>query len=131
MIRLDRYNENPKGRKTGDCVTRALTTVCEIPYVDALRLQFETASKRFFGICDKGTYEPILKQFGFIKMAQPRKADNTKYTVGELDDILTDRQMEKGVFIRIAGHCTCIKNGVLVDTWDCRDYTVGNYYVKM
>lgn len=131
MIKFCKYNENPKGRKTTDCVTRALTSACGIPYVDVLRLQYEFASKRFYAFDDKRTYEGILEMFGYKKMKQPRKENGKKYTVGELDEILTWAQMYKeGVFVTISGHCTYIYEGTVWDTWDCRDYTVCNYYVK-
>ena len=75
--------------------------------------------------------ERVLKRFGYVKMKQPRKADNTKYQVCEMDKILTPKQMEQGVLITIANHHTCIVRGVVCDLWDCRYNSVGNYYVKV
>lgn len=75
--------------------------------------------------------ERVLKRFGYVKMKQPRKADNTKYKVGEMDNILTRKQMEQGVLITIANHHTCIVRGVVCDLWDYRYKSVGNYYVKV
>lgn len=63
-------------------------------------------------------------------MPQPRKRDGTKYNVNELDAILTKKQLQEGVLVTIAHHHTCIKNGVLQDTWDCGFKKVGNYYIK-
>ena len=74
--------------------------------------------------------EGVLKKFGYIKMKQPRKASGRKYTVGEMDEVLTATQMEEGVLLTIANHHTCIRFGTVIDIWDCRHKTVGNYYVK-
>lgn len=72
----------------------------------------------------------MLSRFGYIKMKQPRKADGKKYTVNELNQILTKKQMQEGVLVTVANHHTCIKDGKVKDTWDCRRKSVGNYYVK-
>lgn len=130
MIPYEYNNVNPKNRKTGDCSTRALVGTLGITYQKALELQCAEAIKRCYGITDKQIMEGILKQFGYVKMKQPRKPDNRKYLVCELDEILTEKQMHEGVFVTVAGHHTCIKDGVIQDIWDCGDYTVGNYYVR-
>ena len=130
MIDYKYVNVNPKGRKTGDCSTRALVGVLGITYEEALKLQCEEAIKSCYGITDKQVMERVLKKFGFIKMKQPRKSNGKKYTVGELYEILTSKQLEEGVFVTIANHHTCIKHGYLQDIWDCRYKSVGNYYVK-
>lgn len=72
----------------------------------------------------------MLVKFGYIKKAQPRKADNTKYTVSEMDKILTKKEMAEGVLVTVANHHTCITGGHIQDIWDCGYKTVGNYYVK-
>lgn len=130
MLKYVEKNVNPKHRKTGDCSTRALVGTLGISYEDAIRLQAEAAIKHCYGITDKEVMESVLRKFGFVKMKQPRKANNTKYRVGELDQLLTDKQMQEGVLVTVAGHHTCITNGYLQDIWDCRDMCVGNYYVK-
>lgn len=130
MIDFQYVNVNPKGRKTGDCSTRALVGVIGITYEQALKMQCQEAIKSCYGITDKQVIERVLKKFGFIKMKQPRKEDGKKYTVGELDEILTKRQIEEGVLVTVARHHTCIKNGCVQDIWDCRGKTVGNYYIK-
>ena len=93
MIDYKYVNVNPKGRKTGDCSTRALVGVLGITYEEALKLQCEEAIKSCYGITDKQVIERVLKKFGFVKMKQPRKEDGKKYTVGELDEILTNKQI--------------------------------------
>lgn len=130
MIDFQYVNVNPKGRKTGDCSTRALVGVLGITYEQALKMQCQEAIKSCYGITDKQVIERVLKKFGFVKMKQPRKEDGKKYTVGELDEILTKKQIEEGALVTVARHHTCIKNGCVQDIWDCRGKTVGNYYVK-
>lgn len=130
MLKYLEHNVNPKGRKTGDCSTRALVGTLGIDYNEALRLQFEESAKSYYDPTSKQVIEKVLSQFGYIKMKQPRKKDNTKYTVGEMDKLLSNEQMKRGVLVTVANHHTCIVNGAVQDIWDCRYKTVGNYYIK-
>ena len=130
MLPYRECNVNPKGRKTGDCSTRALVGTLGVSYDEALRLQCEGALATKYGITDKQVMEYVLKKFGYVKMKQPRKLDNTKYTVGEMDKVLTREQVSEGVLVTVASHHTCVVNGAVQDIWDCRGKSVGNYYVK-
>jgi len=131
MIDYVEKNVNPKNRKTGDCSTRALVGTLGISYDEALQLQTKYSLKTYYDPASKQVMELVLEEFGYLKKKQPRKPDNTKYTVGEMDHILSPRQMKEGVLITVANHHTCVVNGAVQDTWDCRNKSVGNYYVKI
>ena len=132
MLNYKYVNVNPKNRKTGDCSTRAIVGAFGVDYDTALRLQYEAAYKTKYGITDKQIIEYIAKQLGWVKMKQPRKTNGKKYTVGEMDQVLTSKQMHQGVLITVANHHTCITPDCRVqDIWDCRNMSVGNYYVKL
>lgn len=131
MIGFEFKNVNPKNRKTGDCSTRALVSTLGIDYDEALSLQCDESLKCYYDPTSKQVIERILKKFGYVKMKQPRKSNGKKYTVLEMDSILTKEQMKNGVLITVANHHTCILNGKIIDTWNCDGYTVGNYYVKI
>lgn len=130
MIGYKELNVNPKHRKTGDCSTRALVGVLGITYEEALQLQTKWALKTYYDPTSKQVIEKVLNEFGYIKMKQPRKLNNKKYMVKEMDQILTTKQREEGVLVTVANHHTCIVNGVIQDTWNCGSKTVGNYYIK-
>lgn len=130
MIKYVEKNVNPKGRKTGDCSTRALVGTLGISYEEALKLQTEIALKIYYDPTSKQVMEKVLEKYGYRKMIQPRKGNNTKYTVGEMDRILSQKEMQEGVLVTVANHHTCITNGAVQDIWDCRHMSVGNYYVK-
>lgn len=130
MIKFQLKNVNPKNRKTGDCSTRALVGTLGISYEEALRKQMEVSLKTLYDPTSKQVMEKVLAEYGYVKMAQPRKMFGYKYKVSELDEILTEEQMQEGVLVTVANHHTCIVNGVVQDIWDCRNKSVGNYYVK-
>ena len=130
MIKFKELNVNPKNRKTGDCSTRALVGTLGISYDEALKLQYEEALKSKYDFTSKEVMEKILNKFGYIKIKQPKKVNGKKYLISELDLIIDKAKLKEGVFITVANHHTCIKDGFLQDTWDCSDKTVGNYYIK-
>lgn len=130
MLKVNLVNVNPKGRKTGDCSTRALVGTLGISYNEALKLQMKWSLKTYYDPTSKQVMEKVLQEFGYVKMKQPRKADGKKYTVGEMDQLLTDKQMQEGVLITVANHHTCITGGMIQDIWNCSYKSVGNYYVK-
>ena len=130
MLSYYKFNVNPKGRKTGDCCVRAIVGTLNITYETAIDRCAYWAKKKCYGITDKQIVELVLKEFGYVKMKQPRKPDGTKYTVGEMDEVLTRKECEEGVLVTVANHHTCITKGVVQDIWDCRNKAVGNYYVK-
>ena len=130
MISYIEKNVNPKGRKPGDCSTRALVGTLGITYDEALKLQTEISLKTYYDLISKQVMEKVLERFGYVKMKQPRKWDNMKYTVSEMDEILTKKQMQEGVLVTVANHHTCITGWHIQDIWDCGYKTVGNYYVK-
>ena len=104
--------------------------VLKISYEEALKLQTEVSLKTYYDPTSKQVMELVLKQFGYTKMSQPRKWDNTKYTVNQMDLVLTPRQLTEGVLVTVANHHTCIIDGHIQDTWNCGGKSVGNYYVK-
>ena len=99
-------------------------------YEEALRLQVEVALKTYYDPTSKQVMEKVLEKFGYVKMKQPRKWDNSKYEVRELDEILSAKDMKQGVLVTVANHHTCIVDGHIQDIWDCGEMSVGNYYVK-
>lgn len=73
----------------------------------------------------KPVYQKYLEGLGFRKMPMPRREDKTRYTVREFADELTGNAI-----ISVAHHLTCLKDGELIDTWDCSYKSVGNYWIK-
>lgn len=122
------YNANPKNRKGGDCVVRAITTVLNQSWEQTVRELTEVGIKKGFVLNDKHTYDKYLQEKGFIKMKQPIKKDGTKYRGNEFC-----KEFAKGKMI-VANmgthHIVAIINGKVNDIWDSSDGVVGNYWYK-
>ena len=131
MLKFNQKNVNPKNRKTGDCSTRALASCLNITWEEALKLQYEVSLKTKYGITDREVIEKVLEQFGYEKQKQPRKYDNTKYEVREMDKYLTEKDRETPIICNVAHHYVVIYKDEYIDSWNCGHKTVGNYYKKV
>ena len=126
MIKYVQKNVNPKGKKTTDCVIRALTTATGKEYWEVLDELVALTKKTGLMFNEKRLEDKFLEQNGFVKCKQPRKDDKTKYQVYDLDEICKDDV----VIVRVAHHLTVVVKGELIDIWDCRFKTINNYYIK-
>lgn len=120
------YNANPKGRITGDCYVRAISTATEIPYNTVVMEMAELQCKTGYDASE--LIDRYLKSKGWIKHAQPRKADNTKYTGKEFCERARDYE---NYIANIGGHhIVAIVNGKINDIWDSTNGCIGNYWTK-
>ena len=124
MIDFLKKNINPMGKKTGDCVVRALATALGRDYMTVYRQLFELSCKTGYIVNDKHVEEKFMSQNGFVKHKQPKKPNGKKYLIAEIDKLCKDRV----VVISCAHHLTAVIDGVLIDSWDCRGKCISNFY---
>jgi hypothetical protein len=130
------HNANPRNRITTDCVIRAISTATDTPYNQVVMELAELQCKTGYDDGDPKLYDLYLKQNGFTKQKQPRKADNTKFTGKEFCNALqSDYGYVIGKDIRIVAHIgghhiVAIVDGKVHDIWDATYKTIGNYWVK-
>ena len=130
------YNANPKNRKGGDCVIRAVCTALEQPWEQTVREMTEVGIKHGFLVNDLNTVGKYLESKGWVKCKQPRKWDNTKLTGKEFCEWVQLREMSvckrmTRVVANIGGnHTVAIIDGKVNDIWDSTSGCVGNYWIK-
>lgn len=121
-----KYNANPKNKRTGDCVIRALTVALDKKYEDVAKDLFEFSMKTYYSMNSKENFSGYLSKQGYLMQRMPKREDGTRYTVEEFIDELAEVE---GIYIvSVANHLTCIKNEQLIDIWDCSKKSVGNYW---
>ena len=128
-------NENPKDKRTGDCVLRAIATATGKTWDEVLDDLVDVAHKTKLMPNDPKCYDKYLESLGFEKQKQPRKADNTKYTGSEFCEYLNARVPKgKQIVAHIGGHHTVAiaydKGYRVIDTWNSTGGTIGNYWIK-
>lgn len=121
-----KYNNNPKNKKTGDCVIRAIATATNSSWEYVYSKLAELGIKQGLMINDSKNWQKYLESLGYIKQKMPRRPDGTRYT---LEEFATELAEENKIYIvKLAGHLTVIKNKNLIDTWNCSYKSVGNYW---
>lgn len=119
-------NVNPKNKKAADCVARAISKATGISWEQVIRELTEYGIEKGLVFNEKATYGSWLVENGWMMQKQPRKSDNTKYTVKEFTSLYS-----QGIYIiGVANHLTVVIDGYIYDTWNCGSKTVGNYWIK-
>ena len=120
------YNANPKNKETGDCVIRALSLVCNVPYYDVLNELVKSQIKSGYMINDSHNWSKFLKDRGFVKLPAPRTSEKNRFYEGyKVNDNST-------LFVKIGSHHVVgIKNFKIHDIWDSTDDCVGQVWLKI
>lgn len=107
-------NANPKGRKTSDCVVRAISIAENRPWLDVFDELTEIARNDFTLLNSPDCYKKYLKKYPKVNVFFFDGDDKKKRF--KVKDICR----MKGTFIvSVANHLTCVKDGKIHDTWDC------------
>lgn len=127
-MKFIQYNKNPKNKKTGDCVIRAIATATNSSWEYIYRELAELGIKKGLMINDSKNWKSYLKKIGYQQQKMPRRDDKTRYTLEKFcDELAEDNQI---YIIKVAGHLTVVKDKNLYDSWNCSHKSVGNYWIK-
>ena len=120
------YNAHPKGLSVGDCVKRA---ICKAANMDYMEVQRElNRYKKVTGASayntDHNPHKYVENVLHGVKMSFPAKAGKKRMTPEQFcKDYPTGNYI-----LNMAGHWSCIVDGVIYDTWDCSDRCVYTAY---
>ena len=104
------YNANARGRFTNDCVIRAISLAEDKTWNETYDELSEIAQRNGIILDDVQFVEPLLDS------RYKRMCFKEKY-VGEFME-----EHPNGTYlVTMKGHITCVIDGVLYDTFDCRD----------
>lgn len=107
------WNNNPTGRRVGDCVIRAVSKALDVDWETA----FAMIAKNAYAMGDMPSSDSVwgatLRQNGFYRKAIPNDCPDC-YTA---EDFCKDHK--RGTFVLgFGGHVATVKDGFLYDSWD-------------
>lgn len=118
-----KFNDNPCGKTTGDCVIRAISILENQPWRSVyLTLCVEGYDECTFGD-DNRTWEGYLKSLGYRKFNLPNTPGFTLSTFAE-----TNKQGK--YLVGTGSHAVAVVNGDIIDAWDCSDEVPLYYFTK-
>ena len=128
------HDANPKGKKTGDCVIRALSYAFSKTWDEVLDDLVTYAHKYKQMTNSPELYSKYVKDTGYVKVPQPVHCDGKKYTGAEFCGAISTMNLTHPVICHIgAHHLTVIStlNGryKVFDTWNCSEDKVGKVYM--
>ena len=119
-----KFNGNPCGRTTGDCVIRAISVAENVPWKKVyLELCVEGYEECTFGD-DNKTWDKYLKNLGYRRFELTK---NDSYRLIEFASTHKD-----GTYIVGTGtHAVAVVNGDIIDAWDSSVEVPIYYYAKV
>lgn len=129
------HNANPKGKITGDCVTRAIAFALMKEWDEVID-EMVVLTHRYKQMFDcSELYNKYLKQNGYTQGSQPKHPDNTKFTGEEFCRLLDKLGINDPVLIHIGSHhlSVVVKHDgkyKVHDTWNCSKNKVGKVYMS-
>ena len=131
-------NTNPKNKNTSDCVIRSISLATSQSWDETLDALVEISHRTKFMLNECRCYEKYLEETGWVKMRQPRKPDNRRYTGQEFCKYALELEHQGKVttpiLARIGSHhiTVFIHDDVnqirCYDTWDPTAGCIGNYW---
>ena len=122
-----------KAEKVGDCVCRAIANATGLDYMEVYKglREISHESRKYRGSPRNGMYKDEWKKY----MTRLGWVWHPTMQVGKGCQVhLREDELPKGTLIvSVSHHLTCVKDGVLYDTYDCsRDGTrcVYGYYTR-
>jgi len=116
------FNQHPKGKKIGDCVVRAISTAENKKWIDVYKSLCEIGGELLEMPNSKKVYETYLERNGWKKFPMPKLWGKR---IRLMDFLIDDT-----VIVSVAKHLTVCEDNTVIDTWDCRNKCLGNYYLK-
>ena len=118
-MKFVKHNNNPKGKRTGDCVIRAISLALGKSWIEVFDDLTKIAREKASVVNSDEVFFEYLSNYD--RETPKAQKGKKRLKVGELDD---------GTYIiKVANHLTCVKDGVLMDTWDCRNKCVYRYWI--
>lgn len=103
------YNANPLNNNIADCTVRSISTA-----------QGKTWDETYIELSDLAQRKGLLfDDVNFIEDYLDKRYKRQCHYSDTVGDFIEEHP--KGTYlITMKGHITCVKNGVLIDTFDCR-----------
>ena len=108
----------------GDCAVRAIAHGTGNDYLVVYKDLFELAMSKGWMPNSERNYEAYLADLGWSKHSPLRTSEGKKVR-------LENYKCTGTYIILTSGHLTCIKDGVLYDTFDARPWCGNSYYTRI
>jgi len=107
------FNNNPAGRRVGDCAVRAVSVALGMSWEDAYNLIADAGFKMADMPSSDSVWGAVLRGYGFYRHAIPNSCPDC-YTAADFAE-----DHPRGVYVLgFGGHVATVKDGVIYDAWN-------------
>ena len=107
------FNNNPAGRRVGDCAVRAVSVALDVDWETAYEMIADAGYKMADMPSSDSVWSAVLRANGFYRYAIPNTCSEC-YTAA---DFTLDHP--NGVYVLgFGGHVATVRDGVLYDSWN-------------
>ena len=128
-MRFTKYNHNPKNKKTGDCVIRAIAKAEGKEWLETYDELNALARKKYLMLNNSKCFDTnyLSKKYNtlYVKVYDEYRDRNRYKTVEEL----IDENPNKILIFSMSNHLSVAIRGELLDTWDCSRKNVRKCWV--
>lgn len=119
------FNNNPTGRRVGDCAVRAVSVALDTDWETAYCMIAANGYTMGDVISSNSVWGSVLRQHGFYRKAIPDTCPDC-YTA---EDFCQDHP--DGVFVLgFGGHVATVRDGKIYDSWDSSQEIPQYYWYK-
>lgn len=116
------FNNNPTGRRVGDCAVRAISVALDVDWETAYAMITSNGFQMGDMPSSNSVWGAVLRQNGFYRKAIPNTCPDC-YTAEDFCN-----EYPRGVYVLGFGsHVATVKDGILYDSWDSRK-EIPQYY---
>lgn len=107
------FNNNPTGRRVGDCAVRAVSVALGVDWETAFAMLANNAYQMGDMPSSDSVWGSVLRQHGFYRRSIPNECPDC-YSAADFA-----RDNTRGVYVLgFGGHVATVKDGKLYDAWD-------------
>lgn len=119
------FNNNPAGRRVGDCAVRAVSVALDVDWETAYDLIADAGYNMGDMPSSDSVWGAVLRQHGFYRAAVPNSCPDC-YTAEDFA-----REHPNGVYVLgFGGHVATVRDGRLFDSWDSSNEIPQFYWFK-
>ena len=120
------YDGNKKGWKSVDCAVRSICAATGKDWLTIYNLLSIAGRQTFSMPHELSVYRKVVLDLGF------RLIKNCKKGELKIKDLVQLSKKNNDIYLcKVNNHYTCCNNGILLDTWDCSECEVTQYWIKL
>lgn len=128
-VKYVHWHENPAGNNVGDCAIRAIATLTNNSWDNVFNELVKIAKKEKMMPNTNDILKKYLTPKGYIEIEEKKTVNIKKYFEDKKGTYLVYCYPKK--HRSYSSHAVFIKDGVIFDTYDSRNYIVSSYFMKL